>query len=173
MIGQDTELLRDPHFPTIFPVLLLQLPKKLLVSVLVHDPNQQRIHVALHVPHAVPLVIEIISELPLLEPLDVLHSRVVEIEGRHDRDDVAHTIPFQFLRILGVDEVDLGHRRPDGDVLELVVLVTRIDHISRNGLDGHHVVLVAIHEEPLQKPGITWFHVVQSRPIVYSRVGGS
>jgi hypothetical protein len=163
MIWQGVELLRAPQFTRWFwgylPILLLELPEELFLPILIHDLDLEGIHVAFHTSQAVGIIRT--GELPLCEHLDVLHPRVMEVEGRHDRDDAGiltedgtQVISLQLLRILVVDEVDLGHRRPDGDVFELEGFVTGVDDVGPDGLDGYHVVLVTVHEEPLQPPGI-------------------
>jgi hypothetical protein len=66
MIWQGVELLGAPDLlAQILPVLLLELPKELLVSILIHDLDLEGIHVALHGSQAVAIIIIQTGELPL------------------------------------------------------------------------------------------------------------
>ena len=92
---------------------------------------------------------------------DIFGDGVRYIEGRHHRDHIGvgvvqHSpseVALQDQAILEVDKaVRLGHRRAEGDVLELPILALGVLRVAWHDLKGDDVVLVAVHKEPLEIP---------------------
>ena len=180
-IGQGVELLRAPDVEVgsrLKPEFLFQLSKELGFGSLIHDLDLEGTHIALPIPCASDHILIRMSELLLFEPLDIHLSGVGVVKGRHDRDDAgvhhveedALVVSLELYGVLVVEEVDLGHRGADSDVFELEVLSGAV---RRHRFDGYHIVLVAVHKEPLQVPGIAGCHVVVTSSVIYGRMGGS
>ena len=174
-IRQRVVLLRLP--PTEIDRIedLLQLAEELRLSGLGNDPDRHRRRQDHRPVNAGAVVIVPVwyGESLGIQRHDILCNGPRSIERRHHRDLVGiHTqhasqeVAFQLLRVLLVDEVHLGHRSADGNVLEL-------GRVFRGGCagvvlgpDGHHVVLMAVNEEALEVPGIASKQVVSHGAIV-------
>ena len=131
----------------------------------------------------------LIVHRPLVQDLYVAQDIVFIVVGRQHGQIVHGLIVLQVHRVLLDQGRDLGNRCAQRDVLELGAIHTCPDILHTIGVgikianvrdddvrpvarvDGRHIVLVAVHVEALDEPGVTGTAITDSRQVFHAGEG--